>query len=624
MIQFKAAARSIRAFLRSAATSLLSHSSTAKIENAPQYPMNKVIWICWLQGWNNAPWIVRKCLASWQLHNPDWDIRALDASSLQRYIELPELEGKEITPASMSDIIRTLLLHEYGGVWCDATLLCHRPLDTWLPKALNAGFFAFDRPAPDRVLASWFIATTEGHPLIERLHAAVLQFWKEHDRAGAYFWFHYLFGNLCESDQQFGCLWDKVPKISADEAHRPQWTGLLEDKESAVEQTLLSLGPVTKLTYRVDDTMLSEKTLLSRLLSDLPEPDLVQQDKHIQPVSRPLASLRVSTQNLGDHVQILASQRLVERISEPPTLFIDRDDEIHSCPGLDSARGPYPLVLNGWFKTNRTEWPPGPALDPIFIGFHIRLFQCPELVSQEALDYYRKHSPIGCRDSYTLDLLRSHGIESFHSNCLSLSFPRRTSTPEQQEVFVVSRDQEILSILPPALSNASYVCHYASGRDFEENMKAAAALLDTYRTRARLIVTTMLHCALPAIAMGIPVVMFYPKNNETGHASDRERFTSLATLVPIHRFEDAKEVDWDPKPVNIGAEKLRLVDSFYKLTERWQLPSINRFPKLAPTSVLPPPAYNETEDPNIRFASRSERFDSLATASCLTDQPLRN
>ncbi|MBA3994491.1 MAG: hypothetical protein C0469_13260 [Cyanobacteria bacterium DS2.3.42] len=509
MNRCKTAASSIRAFLKSAVSSLLLRTSAERREDAEQYPINKVIWMVWLQGWNNAPWLVQKCLASWQFHNPDWEIRALDANSLQRYIELPELDGKEITATNMSDIVRTLLLHEYGGVWCDATLLCHRPLDSWLPDAMCAGFFAFDRPAPDRVLSTWFIATTEGHLLIERLHAAVLQFWKDEDRAGSHFWIHYVFEKLCVSDSQFGSAWNKVPKISADGPHMPQWKGLLEESESVIEETLLSLAPVSKLTYRFDENAFTEKTLLSRLLSDLPEPilPLVRQHSDAPRVAKPLNSIRLSTQNLGDHIQLLASQRLIERTYEPFTFFIDLDDEIYSCPGLD----------------------------------------------------------------------------------LTLSFPRRTYAPGPHEVFAVSRDQEILSILPPSLSEASFISHHVSGRDFEENMQAAAALLETYRSRARLIVTTMLHCALPAIAMGIPVVMFYPKNDETEYASDRERFTSLAKLIPIYRFEDAMQVDWEPKPVSVVAEKLRIVDSFFQLTERWQLPSRNRFPRLAPLSVCPPP-----------------------------------
>ena len=120
----------------------------------------------------------------------------------------------------------------------------------------------------------------------------------------------------------------------------------------------------------------------------------------------------------------------------------DRDNEIQSAPGLDEEDGPVGILLNGWFKTNRAEWPPHPKLAPLIHGFHIRLFQCPELISDASIDFFRRHQPIGCRDVSTETLLRSKGVEAFTSNCLSLALPRRIDDPmTQTEVFVVSRDE---------------------------------------------------------------------------------------------------------------------------------------------------------------------------------------
>src|SRR5262249_40060710 len=98
--------------------------------------MNKVIWTCWLQGRENAPPTVEKCLASWERKNPGWTFRCLDATSIERYVALKhhiDLDRQTITAASLSDILRMLLLREFGGVWVDATLLCAMPLDEWLP-----------------------------------------------------------------------------------------------------------------------------------------------------------------------------------------------------------------------------------------------------------------------------------------------------------------------------------------------------------------------------------------------------------------------------------------------------------------------------------------------------------
>ena len=55
---------------------------------------------------------------------------------------------------------------------------------------------------------------------------------------------------------------------------------------------------------------------------------------------------------------------------------------------------------------------------PIYLGFHFRLFQSPSLIGPEAIEHYRVHGPIGCRDQHTLSLLREKGVNAFLSHCL--------------------------------------------------------------------------------------------------------------------------------------------------------------------------------------------------------------
>ncbi|MBI3703021.1 MAG: polysaccharide pyruvyl transferase family protein, partial [Rhizobiales bacterium] len=124
--------------------------------------------------------------------------------------------------------------------------------------------------------------------------------------------------------------------------------------------------------------------------------------------------------------------------------------------------------------------------------------------------------------------------------------------------------------------------------DFAANMRQAEEFLEIYRSRAKLIVTTLLHCALPAIAMGIPVVPFYPLNNETAHASDRERFSSLEGLSRVYRFEEIDHVDWNPAPIDVGGIKLKIFDRFYEMAMRWHLAPPPPLGPIAPPSTLPP------------------------------------
>lgn len=298
---------------------------------------------------------------------------------------------------------------------------------------------------------------------------------------------------------------------------------------------------------------------------------------------------KVSTENLGDHIQILAATEITDRFGFEAGMLIDRDDEIASLPTPLQSGRPHPIVLNGWHKTNAAEWPPHEALDPIYLGFHVRPHQAPTLISEKALDHYRAYQPIGCRDQFTLTLLRNHGIDAFLSNCLSVIFPRRLDDPGQQtDVIVASRDERILGQLPRSLGPTVFVNHYSGSHDFDSNLQRAADLLELYRTRARLVVTTLLHSALPALAMGIPVVVFYPFNDEAGHRSDRERFSTLAAMVRIHRFSEVEDVDWSGERIDLGSTKLRILDAFVASASRWGLPTVPPIGPWSPPEVLPP------------------------------------
>ncbi|MBI3702328.1 MAG: hypothetical protein HY244_00400, partial [Rhizobiales bacterium] len=413
--------------------------------------MIKTIWTCWLQGRENAPPLVKKCFNSWERNNPGWEFHCLDATTIERYVPLTQyidLNRQSLTAASLSDVLRILLLREFGGVWVDATLFCNRPLDEWLPGTMQEGFFAFAAPGPGRPLASWFLSAEADNYLVATWHRRTIEYWTSRAKSDDYFWFHHLFRDICDVDRKAAEAWSRVPKISADGPHTLQFGGyMLRPKDEGLG-TIDWTTPVFKLTHRLAEEDLKPGSLLEYVLGSNGDEQRTSEHppaaKHTGTTPTSFASLKVSTENLGDHIQIISGLRLLSRLGIEPTRQIDRDNEIKSSPGLDEADGPVGILLNGWFKTNRAEWPPHPKLVPLIDGFHIRLFQCPELVSEASIDYFRRYQPIGCRDVYTEALLRSKGVEAFTSNCLSLTLPRRIDDPATQtEVFVASRDERI-------------------------------------------------------------------------------------------------------------------------------------------------------------------------------------
>jgi len=247
------------------------------------------IWFLWLQGLDAAPPLVQRCLDSWRHWNADWSIEVLDEARLR--LLLPELADWEaagwgaLAPAARSDLIRLGLLARHGGVWTDATCLCRKPLDCWLPPLLKAGFFGFAAPGPLRPLATWFLAAEPDSLLLGRWRDAAKTYWADgFDRAPIpardlfrdpgfaahrentdlwldpalpevggrypYFWVHFLFNRLLH-EPQFAAGWQKVPKVTADIPHRPRHLGFGQPADAAFAREFrLGMAPLYKLDAR--------------------------------------------------------------------------------------------------------------------------------------------------------------------------------------------------------------------------------------------------------------------------------------------------------------------------------------------------------------------------------------
>lgn len=86
----------------------------------------KQVWICWLQGMENAPQIVQDCYASVCYWMKDWKITVITAENMNEYVQFPDYivrKWKEgmISNTHLSDLLRLELLIRYGGLWIDST-----------------------------------------------------------------------------------------------------------------------------------------------------------------------------------------------------------------------------------------------------------------------------------------------------------------------------------------------------------------------------------------------------------------------------------------------------------------------------------------------------------------------
>lgn len=183
--------------------------------------MKKNIFLLWLQGWENAPWLQKKVLESWQINNPNWNIELIDQNNINNYVSDIDYIydfSKKITPQAKSDIIRLSLLKNYGGIWADSTLLCMQPLDHWVFEAVeNSGIWMYHGHGAyltsDIGPASWFIISEKEGDLITKWKKKCDSFWSVNSLTNDYFWMDGLFKELITTDMNFKSQWLKTPYL---------------------------------------------------------------------------------------------------------------------------------------------------------------------------------------------------------------------------------------------------------------------------------------------------------------------------------------------------------------------------------------------------------------------------
>ncbi len=230
--------------------------------------MNQTIWTYWHQGFQAAPYVVQHCIHRLQQLHPAVTIHLLDQHTVYDYAESVPVKTETWNKMSLphrSDLLRTLLLIRYGGVWLDPTVFCIRPLGDWLPEYMKNGLFLFHRPGKDRIISNWFIAAERNNYFLKVLYETLIQYWNQHDfrnlsstsrgkfeywskriinnrslllsqlwlsplftkifRLFPYMIYHYMFYYLIRTDVECRRIYENMPKFSADGPHRYRKNG---------------------------------------------------------------------------------------------------------------------------------------------------------------------------------------------------------------------------------------------------------------------------------------------------------------------------------------------------------------------------------------------------------------
>lgn len=224
----------------------------------PSSRHDKVIWMGWLQGIEQAPDMVQRCVANTKrkMEALGYQVILISEQNLKEYVTLPsfiEQKYKQgiIPPAHYADLIRLNLLIEYGGTWIDTTVYCSQ--ETIPSYMLESDLFVFQELKPGKdghslTTSNWFITSSAQHPILMLTRALLLEYWKSHNKLIDYYIYHYYFEiarkQYVELDSQIVPCSNGTPHILL--------LHLFEKKSYAWFESILSQSPWHKLTYKLD------------------------------------------------------------------------------------------------------------------------------------------------------------------------------------------------------------------------------------------------------------------------------------------------------------------------------------------------------------------------------------
>ena len=161
------------------------------------------VWMCWWQGEESAPELIRACMDSIRAHLPEntYPI-VITYDNWSKYVTftsavIDRFERGIITPTHLSDILRAELLYRYGGMWIDATYYVAQNVPCEL---LDGRLFslAFDPPlwGMDIMRGRWTLSllTAARHDTaIQFLMEGLWLYWEISEELADYFLVDYVF-----------------------------------------------------------------------------------------------------------------------------------------------------------------------------------------------------------------------------------------------------------------------------------------------------------------------------------------------------------------------------------------------------------------------------------------------
>ncbi len=282
----------------------------------------------------------------------------------------------------------------------------------------------------------------------------------------------------------------------------------------------------------------------------------------------------IGSKNIGDYVQTKA---VIDLVRSKNIKILDREN-------LDKYNdNVIQTIINGWFMESPENWPPSEKIKPLFISFHLNPSIKTELLREESIKYFKSHEPVGCRDIYTRDILLEKGINAYYSSCITTTIDRNNylkSKTQADGIIVIgafdrlkptldykSSVKLLLSIFKYPFKKIDYTLklskfnRHLKNQNFKikrysqlntrpikshnEGLNLASEMLEKI-AESEVMITSRIHAALPALAMGLKVIFI---DQGLDHINHKHRLSGLKNYFTCVNLKDFFMINLDNIPV---------------------------------------------------------------------------
>ena len=264
--------------------------------------------------------------------------------------------------------------------------------------------------------------------------------------------------------------------------------------------------------------------------------------------------------NIGDYIQSLAALQFTEKVD----VYLEKEEISRDINNAGRVKA----IMNAWYIWHPENWPPNKKIVPLLTSIHISPLTAEAMVKGDKINYLIENGPVGCRDLATFDFLKSKDVPSYFSGCLTLTLGKKYGADDEGEgiVFVdpyvsplrvKAEGRFIYNFINPfkamiyflkspatilklskklyfrgrlrlmkyynsamfynaykkkftkdALLSAKFVTHMVGvkGDELQEDLLGKAEDLVRIYSKAGLVVTSRIHCALPCLGLETPVI----------------------------------------------------------------------------------------------------------------------